>query len=74
MRGTFMIGSTRYDFMEGDLLMSLSETKGPKTQATVQNRFGTIGKLFTDEIEIKALAKEKLKGGRHEIPLGDKKW
>ena len=74
MRGTFMIGSTRYDFMEGDLFMSLSETKKPRSQATVQNRLGAIGKLFTDAIESKALAKEKLKGGRHEIPLGDKKW
>ena len=69
-----MIGSTRYDFMDGDLFMSLTETKNPKTQATVQSQLGTIGKLFADMIEGKALAKEKLKGGRHEIPLGDKKW
>ena len=74
MRGTFMIGSTRYDFMESDLLMSLSETKQPAAQATVQIRLGAIGKRFTDAIESKALGKEKLKGGRHEIPLGDKKW
>ena len=74
MRGTFMIGSTRYDFMDGDLFMSLSGTKKPNTQATVQSRLGAIGKLFTDAIESKTLAKEKLKGGRHEIPLGDKEW
>ena len=70
-----MIGSRRYDFTDGDLLMSLSETQQPKTQATVQSQLGAIGKLFTDAIESKALAKEKSKkGGRHEIPLGDKEW
>jgi DNA-directed RNA polymerase subunit M/transcription elongation factor TFIIS len=60
MRYTFMIGVTRYCGTDGNLLLSLADSNRV-------NNCQTNGKAKQSD-------KETIKGGRHEIPLGDKEW